>query len=541
MRERQHAAKRRRFGGSRVVDLLDALDRERDGSRFGRDHSACAVHAASFVGARRRPAHVVPVQRRHAERHHEGEEQASAAARRKVIRGDREWRHPSAGAFDGARVRPIQSAFNASCAFFAKQGLPWRIRASVIAAVLVTSMVSARSARADGAFPDEFQVLLPHDQPHTILLGTNFGLLRSDDDGQTWTLVCESLVTGGDNVLAYQLGADDALYAAYDGQVVRSIDDGCSWTKATGLVGDVVTDLFADPVDAQRLYALVAPPTLSAAAQAYVSTDGATSFSPLLPPDAGYLVGIESASNAPRPLYLSTVLTQDDGGPLPAVLALVDGGLAVHLHPELAGKLLGIAHVDVNDANTIFFRVYQFGSKDDALVVSHDGAVTLTPLLSPGVELSAFVEGEDGALYTGSRTGKLWVEAPDAGVFTEIDGPHVRCLGERAGTLFVCGDDVQDGYALASSSDRGATLGPVLIYQRNVNGLAACEPAQTACQGGWESFEAAFGLNAESDGGTPAATNHGCGCGADTEDPLEGMFAAFAASWLRRRRQTCAT
>jgi len=401
--------------------------------------------------------------------------------------------------------------------------------------LLATSIAS--TAHADGAFPDEFQVLLPRDQPHTIFLGANFGLLQSTDDGATWTLVCESLVTGGDNVLAYQLGADDAVYAAFDGVVTRSSDEGCDWVHASGLETDgVVTDLFADPVDAQRIYALVAPPTLTGAAQPFVSNDGAATFAPLLPPDAGYLVGIESATSAPRPLYLSTVLTNADGGPLPAVLTLVDGGMVVHPHPELAGKLIGIAHVDANDSSTLYLRIYQFGSQDDVLAVSRDGAATITNLLSPGVELSAFVEASDGTLYAGSRAGKLWVEPPDAGSFAEIDGPHVRCLGERDGTLLVCGDDIQDGYALASSTNRGTTLSPLLVFQHNVSGLAACAPVQAACQGAWEGFASTFGLSTQADGGAAKASNSGCGCNAAPAWPELAVLLAMAVAWCSRRR-----
>ena len=34
-------------------------------------------------------------------------------------------------------------------------------------------------------------LFLPADRPRSMILGTNFGLVVSDDDGANWYLVCE--------------------------------------------------------------------------------------------------------------------------------------------------------------------------------------------------------------------------------------------------------------------------------------------------------------------------------------------------------------
>ena len=70
---------------------------------------------------------------------------------------------------------------------------------------------------ANGAFPDEFSIHFPPGSPHTILLGANFGLLVSNDDGATWRYSCEPYVTTGSsaalssyNVGYYQVTLDGA-------------------------------------------------------------------------------------------------------------------------------------------------------------------------------------------------------------------------------------------------------------------------------------------------------------------------------------------
>src|SRR5215467_8372784 len=76
-------------------------------------------------------------------------------------------------------------------------------------------MCLAGRAHADGAFPDEYSVYLPSNAPHRIILGTNFGLVVSEDDGQSWRYVCELYITNNvnDQVNFYKLAADGAVFA----------------------------------------------------------------------------------------------------------------------------------------------------------------------------------------------------------------------------------------------------------------------------------------------------------------------------------------
>lgn len=58
--------------------------------------------------------------------------------------------------------------------------------------VLVSLLLGVTGrAQADGAFPDEFSIHFPPDAPNRILIGANFGLLVSEDDGLSWRYACE--------------------------------------------------------------------------------------------------------------------------------------------------------------------------------------------------------------------------------------------------------------------------------------------------------------------------------------------------------------
>src|SRR2546422_7594557 len=128
-------------------------------------------------------------------------------------------------------------------------------RNSCAFALVALLIGSPRGARANGAFPDEFSIHFPPGAPHRILVGANFGLLVSEDDGATWRYACEPWVTVGSSdplspvlVSFYQVTADGAVLADWGG-ITRSTD-ACNWPNSAGSVtGQSVQDIFADPND----------------------------------------------------------------------------------------------------------------------------------------------------------------------------------------------------------------------------------------------------------------------------------------------------
>src|SRR5690242_11584129 len=135
-------------------------------------------------------------------------------------------------------------------------GSPSLRRSSLVSlAVAALSFAGARQARANGAFPDEFSIHFPSNAPHRILLGANFGMIVSEDDGATWRYACEPWVVAGSNaalasanVSFYQVTADGSAILADAINLTRSSDNACTWPISTGSIANqVITDFWADP------------------------------------------------------------------------------------------------------------------------------------------------------------------------------------------------------------------------------------------------------------------------------------------------------
>src|SRR5438270_4225986 len=164
-------------------------------------------------------------------------------------------------------------------------------------------------ARANGAFPDEFSIHFPPNAPHRILVGANFGLLVSEDDGATWRYSCEPWIVAGSNaavnpessVIFYQVTADGVLLADAV-NITRSADQACTWPTATGVERQVITDIFAAPSDATVVLAIIAVATGS---YIVASHDGGKTFDPTPLKDASpdLLTGIEIARTDPTVMY----------------------------------------------------------------------------------------------------------------------------------------------------------------------------------------------------------------------------------------------
>src|SRR5437660_48381 len=142
-------------------------------------------------------------------------------------------------------------------------------------------------------------------------VAATFGLVISEDDGATWRYACEPFVRGGatDNVSLYQVGPGGALFAVYYSALARSIDGGCSWTRATGL--PAVRDVFADPGDASFVLAVATTPQGDALQPSH---DGGQGFGPALYSTANQLFSVEIAASSRGVLYATEYQPPADAG-----------------------------------------------------------------------------------------------------------------------------------------------------------------------------------------------------------------------------------
>ena len=379
--------------------------------------------------------------------------------------------------------------------------------AIAIAAAIALPGVSP--ARANGAFPDELSIHLPASAPHRILLGANFGLVVSEDDGATWRYVCEPYVTTGStaslssaNVSYYQVTADGAVLAD-SVNLTRSDDVGCTWPTSGGSVaGTVVSDIFADPVDPTFVLAIIA--TVNGT-DIVASHDGGKTFgTPPLYTTADLLTGIESSRSTPRVIYATAIHKTGSTTSTAVLLRSADSGInwsAPVTIPGPNGTQPSILAVDPVNANTVYLRLVS--GTNDSIGITTDGQNVQTVLTVSGA-LTSFLRASDGTLYAGQIAGNLYVRPLGANTFSKQVAPHLRCLGQRPGTtrIYACGDSFLDNFSVGTSDDGGKTFQPLVRFSQ-ILGPLTCASVQTACSAHWQRIQQVLNIAPASDAGPP--------------------------------------
>ncbi len=406
--------------------------------------------------------------------------------------------------------------------------------------------------RADGGLPGSLAVLLPADRAEEILLVTNFGLILSDDGAKTWQWTCEQPATSQANLYALGPAAStagatgDRLFAAspVSGLAV-SDDESCSWHGVGGaLSGAIVSDFFPDPTDPRRVLAAGAAPAADAgspvAASLYLSMDAGSTFAaaPLYTtPPGATIVGVEISRSDPSVIYLGYYLVSA-GARDPVLVRSADGGqswTSMDLQASLGPAIVRILAVDPADSQVVYLRVT--GVSSEIVAVTRDGGQTFAqPLTIANGQVSAFARLASGTVLVGA----LVYFAGDAGAmygagYRSTDGgasfvpwtidsqPHLVGLAERVeagrSTLYLSGTSYIDLWALATSTDEGLTVTPVLTGYEQVAAIKAC--AQASCRDSCNFQEqrgvwtpAVCTANVGADGGTAPTKSAGCRCDA---------------------------
>lgn len=322
-------------------------------------------------------------------------------------------------------------------------------------------------AAANGAFPDSGQLLLPKERPSSAIVGTNFGLLLSDDALATWQWTCETPETVFGTL--YQLGEGPRLFAISDVGLVYTDDGACTWQRAGGSLSEARgRDAFVDPRHPSSVWAIA--DHADGSFSTHFSRDGGLRFEPagLRAPSGVRLSSVESAASDPNHVYVAEYAVTDGAIASSALNVTLDGGATwkrLPLPGTLASGIPRIVSVDPDDPARVLLRVTPL-FQADLIAYTEDGGATYDVVIEGSI--TAFLRRSDGVLwFAGNRDGQ------PAGFQSEDRGKtfqtwplsvHAKAFAERDGVIYAATDNVVDGFALAASSDLGATFEPVFTY-----------------------------------------------------------------------------
>ncbi len=346
--------------------------------------------------------------------------------------------------------------------------------AIAVAAGALALLGSPRASRADGAFPDSLGIIAPADRPHDIVLATNFGVVSSIDDGQTWTWSCEQ----DRNAFGaqYQMGAPplDRLYTRSQNALVFSDDRACAWSVAGGAVGGAaITDAFPDPTNPGRVLAVAMATDADGGIgyRVYESSDSGATFATVRYAAASgdIINGIEIARAAPATIYLTLI---SGAAGVPKLGKSTDGGATWQLRDLSAAlgagvRSIGLIAIDPEDAARVYLRVAD--ASGERLAITGDaGVTTSSPLALPAGVLSAFVRTPSGVILVAGKVelGPVMYRSTDgAATFQMLPvPPTLRGMAARGSLIYGASDTQVESSGAFVSKDQGASWQPLLSF-----------------------------------------------------------------------------
>ncbi len=421
------------------------------------------------------------------------------------------------------------------------------------AAVLATVFsMAAQPAHANGRFPASVAVHFDR-SGNTILLSATFGLLVSNDGGDSFVWLCEdSIGYGGTFDPDFAVANNGDFFATTFDGLRRSSDAGCTWETVT--LGSLSPNAWAEEVTvAANGHVWVTTATTAQANDVFVDrADGLGFVSAGLQTPTGWWKSIQGAPSDSSRVYVTGYQVSGAGDAEPIVHLRRtdnDGGDWIPL-PTTSFKLgpepqLRIATVSAADPALVFAVSDGAGEPiGDLLYRSVDAGVTWKEVLQTSDVITSVVALADGRVLVATIGDGLRISTTSgtAGSFSAVPTPpRAACMAAAPnGELFGCGTNWEpDNFALGRSAD-GENWTKVVRFQE-LSGPLSCPsttPQVQVCAARvWPGICSQFGLCGDvdpvADAGMTVRKNDGCGCSTTAWSAL--LIPLVGGRRMRRR------
>ena len=390
--------------------------------------------------------------------------------------------------------------------------------------VLGVSLFVQSRALAHGREPSVGQITFDRTNPDHFVMRSTWALLTTHDNGRSFTWTCAT-AAGFDRIIEdppLAIAESAALIVGTFDGIRRSDPSGCGYFDGQASTrGAFAIDVQEDSTGA--IWTAMSPGDEVNTVQR--STDSGLTFTTVgAAPEGVLLEKLRIAPSDPMRVYASGAIPSTASMPRRAVFLHSEDGGVTFTRTEL--PLLTIeernAHVlavDPTNPSRVLVRIVRrvTDTVPERLLLSEDGGLTFRTVLEL-VEMTGVVFSHDGAhVWVGGWDGGFMRSDDGGRTFTTLDADlRVRCLAERAAAdgssdLFVCVDAFTQPYAVARSSDLGASLARFWGFSDAVNdvGCSACTDVGGICPAYWPDVVFDLALTRDDAGPPPGPIDAG--------------------------------
>lgn len=366
------------------------------------------------------------------------------------------------------------------------------MRAGAILTLLASLLAIPGVAAAHGRPPMVSDVRSVPGDPDGIVARATWGLVASEDGGETWYWICAA---------AYGVDAeleDPAILPTRDGSILvgsfgglwRSRRDRCEWSQPDPDLVDVyVIDLDARAAEPDTIYAIET--NGAGPDQLHVSFDAGASFDPLGPPIEEVLVErVRVAPSDSMRVYLSGAqpVSMDNPTRRAFFFRSEDGGqgfTAIEVPLLEEERNVHLLAVDPTDPGRVLVRMTRRTTdvRTERVLLTEDGGESFDTVLEAQRISGAAFSADGGTAWVSAGLNDEPAADPAIGLFRSEDGGRsfaaqssldLTCVARLGDEPWVCANELREGYSLARSPDGGASLEPMLEFSQ-ITSLPTCD------------------------------------------------------------------